>query len=167
MTSPAPKSPASKPKSPYKGTGYWVSQLLVSAFFMVAGTAGGLFIMFAPDCWLNTRTCAPDGRGEGVILLLVGLAFGITFFVMLRAHRRMSKEQRAVYAWAIMQQHATRTDGHPANPGAVRNDVAIMDVAARAKRGDLSVAEIRRLQALRPDVPYPGSLPVPPLRRED
>jgi hypothetical protein len=160
-------SPASKPKSPYKGTGYWVSQLLISGFFLLAGTAGGLFILFAPDCWLNTRTCAPDGRGEGVMLLLVGIVFGIMFFAMLRAWRRMSKEQRAVYAWAIMQQHATRTDGHPVNPRAAVNDLAIMGVAARAKRGDLSIAEIRRLQELRPDVPYPGSLPLPQTRRED
>ena len=166
MTSPAAKPSAPKPKSPYKGTGYWVGQLLIGAVLGFGGLAAGVFLLVAPD-----EVLAPPGtpveRGQGVMVLLVGVVFTVMFVVMLRAWLRMSKEQRAVYAWAIMQQHATRTDGHPVNSGAVLNDVAIMGVAARAKRGELSVDEIQRLQGLRPDMPYPGSLPGPTVRRRD
>ncbi len=131
---------------------------MIAAVLGLGGLAAGVFLLVAPDDVLSASG-RPAERGQGVMVFLIGVAFTILFFASLRGWLRLSREQRAVYAWVIMQQHSTRRDGHPVNPVAIANDVGMMADAARAKRGELSVEEIERLQALRPDVPYPGTLP--------
>jgi hypothetical protein len=69
-----------------------------------------------------------------------------------------SKQQKAIYAWAIMQQQSIR----PTGEAAVASDVVAMLAAARARDGRLSRTQLERLQALRPEVPYPGTLPSGP-----
>lgn len=45
--------------------------------------------------------------------------------------------------------------------GGAINGTKMLGVATQAKRGELSAEEIAALQALRPDVPYPGRMPDP------
>lgn len=144
-----------KRKGVYNGTGYWVVQLGASAFFTVFLIVAGVVIMVAPS---DTRS-GEDISGAGLLMLIFGIVFAVVFTVMLRRFISMSREQRAVYAWAVMQQHSTRRDMHPVNPGRVGSDLSMLSVAKRAKRGELTAAEIEALQRLRPDVPYPGTLP--------
>lgn len=155
MPSNAPSTP--EPRR-YKGTGYWVVQLLACLVFFVLSLAAALFLMLAPLEVLSP-TAKPREYGIVMLLLVIALVFAVTFAVMLRRYLRMSKEQRAVYAWAVMQQHGSRRDAHPVNPAAAVNDIAILSTAKRARNGELTASEIRELQALRPDVPYPGALP--------
>lgn len=142
----------------YKGTWYWVLQIAGSFTLMVLLAAWGWFLLLAPDDVLSSSG-EPAERGPGVMLLLCSLVFLFTVVWLIRKWRSISKEQRAVYAWAVMQQHASRTDGYPVNPARVMNDFEILRVAGVASKGELSTEQFAALQALRPDVPYPGKLP--------
>lgn len=153
-----PQNSVKSPASVYKGNGYWVLQISGSLLLAIVLAVLGWFLLLAPDEVLSSSG-EPAERGPGVMVLLASLLFLVTFVWLVRRWRRSSKEQRAVYAWAVMQQHATRTDMHPVNPAAVVNDVKILGVAAEASKGTLTAEQISELQALRPDVPYPGKMP--------
>ncbi|MFC6355124.1 hypothetical protein [Luethyella okanaganae] len=138
---------------PYKGTGYWATQIGVSALIAALSLGGGVFVL-AGDT---------EKKGEGVMMMLVGIAFLLTVIWLVKRVMSSTKEQRAVYAWAIMQHHSRNVyDGRPIDvPGSAANDIETMSIAAKARDGRLSLAEVQRLQALRPEVPYPGRLPDP------
>lgn len=152
-------SSAAAPK--YKGNVYWASQLVGMAAFTVGLFAAGCFLLFAPDEVLDASGEPPE-RGAGVMLIFCAILFGVGFIVFFRKWRKSSAEQRAVYAWAVMQQHSVRTDLHPINPARGVTDARILGIAEDAKRGELTAAQIAQLQALRPDVPYPGWTPENP-----
>lgn len=133
-----------------KDRGYWATQITVCAVFGVAGVIGGPYVM-----------ATSDDPGYGLIFFLAGLAFLFCLVWLIRQVVGKTKEQKAVYAWAIMQQQNVRAEGN----AAVASDMVAMVAAGRARDGTLSRAELERLQAMRPDVPYPGTLPpAPPLR---
>jgi hypothetical protein len=71
----------------------------------------------------------PEEPGAGFILFVIGLAFLATLVWFARQYRRMSKEQRAVYAWVIEQQSSAH-DGR--TPG---SDLTMMATAGKAKDG--------------------------------
>jgi hypothetical protein len=128
------------------GNGYWATQIGASALFGFGGVIGGPVGMALDK----------EEPGRWLIVTLMGIAFVIVFFGLVRKYRSSSKKQRAVYAWALEQQNgALQTDGF--NPG---NDVAAMAVAQRAMEGKLTPAELERLQAMRPNSIYPGDPPV-------
>jgi hypothetical protein len=88
--------------------------------------------------------------------------FLMTFRWLVKAYRKGGPTGRAVYAWAIMQQHdysPSRLAAQFGNGRQVAVDVLRMQVAGRARDGLLSADELRALQAMRPDVPYPGEWP--------
>jgi hypothetical protein len=114
--------------------------MTVSLLFALAGIVFGPIVMVMDE----------ESPGRGLLYFLAGVAFLGVFFWLLREYRKGGREGRAVYAWAIMQQHQYTP---------IRNDAAVMSVAARARDGELSLDELRALQALRPDVPYPGRWP--------
>ena len=128
-----------------QGNGYWITQIAVSAVFAIGGPILGV-IMFS---------LKPDEPGMGLILILIGIAFFFCLIWLIRSYRSMSKQQRAIYAWAIAQQMSV-TDAR--NP---KSDGEAMAVAARAKDGTLSTEEMAALQALRPEVLYPGAAATP------
>jgi hypothetical protein len=123
-----------------RGRGYWATQFAVSLLLGIAG------IVFGPVAMVMDE----ESPGRGLLYFLAGVAFLCAFFWLLREYRKAGREGRAVYAWAIMQQHQYT---------AVRNDAVVMSVAARARDGKLSLDELRALRALRPDSPYPGRWP--------
>jgi hypothetical protein len=135
-----------------RGSGYWAGQIIACAVLGIGGIAGGTVIIAA-----SGSGDSEAGIGEGAMAILVGVAFLGTLIWVLRMMARSTKTQRAVYAWAIMQQQAARWDGLP-----LENDVTAMGIAAKARDGKLTAAEIRKLQALRPEVPFPGTLPPAP-----
>lgn len=122
------------------GSGYWSTQIGASIFFVVLGFTGGIVILSSDS----------EEKGGGVMLLLVGILFLGTLFWLIHQMRKHTPEQRAIYAWAIMQQQRRR-----------RNDFQTMGIASQARDGKLSRDEILALQALRPEIPYPGELPPP------
>jgi hypothetical protein len=130
-------------QSTNSGAGYWATQIGASALFVVLGFGGGIFILASDS----------EEKGQGVMLLFVGVIFLGLLIWLIRQMTTRSSEQRAVYAWAIMQQHAAEGSAAP------DNDVVRMGRAARARDGKLTRDEILSLQALRPDVPYPATLP--------
>ncbi|PSL37806.1 hypothetical protein CLV49_1413 [Labedella gwakjiensis] len=130
----------------YSGRGYWASQMIVCAVAGVGGIVGGPIVMLTDD----------ESPGYGLIFFLAGIAFLCTFVWLVRAYRRSDKQGRAIYAWAIMQQHEYRIP---------RNDVVVMATAARARGGGLTLDELRALQAMRPEIPYPGEWPTDRTRR--
>ena len=125
------------------GASYWVTQIAVCAVASVAAPALGIFFF----------TYEPAEPGKGVMLFLIGLLFLGCLIWLVRTYRRMSTTQRAVYAWAITQQH-----GAAAGSG-IASDAAMMASATRAKNGELTRDDLLRLQALRPENEYPGTLP--------
>jgi len=125
------------------GTGYWVTQIGACAFAALAAPALGVFFFIAE----------PAEPGKGLLLILIGVMFLGCLVWLVRTYRRMSTVQRAVYAWAIAQQHGSAAErGVPA-------DAAIMASAARAMKGELSRDEVLALQALHPGNPFPGTIP--------
>jgi hypothetical protein len=136
-----------------RGSGYWAGQIIACSVLGVGAIAGGIVIIAA-----SGSGDSEAGVGEGVIAILAGVAFLGTLIWVLRMMATSTKTQRAVYAWAIMQQQATRWDGLPPE-----NDMRAMGIAAKARDGKLTAAEIQQLQALRPEVPFPGTLPPGPL----
>ncbi|TBN56483.1 hypothetical protein EYE40_03190 [Glaciihabitans arcticus] len=132
-----------------KGISYWITQIAVSAVFAIGAPITGV-LMFS---------LKPDEPGMGVILILIGIAFFFCLLWLIRAYRSMSKQQRAIYAWAIAQQMAATDVRNP------KSDGEAMTVASQAKDGALSPGELAALQALRPEVPYPGAAAAPTVRR--
>lgn len=130
---------AAKSRPAYKGGGYWAVQFGFCAF-MVAVSAFGVVAI--------AREGGPDAAGQALILGVVALLFLGVLIWLLVMFFGQTAQQRAVQAWAIMQQHTSSVD-----------HVTAMRRAGDARRGELSRAEIDELQALRPEVPYPGTLP--------
>lgn len=123
------------------GNSYWVTQIAACAFAAIAAPILGIFLFIVE----------PDEPGMGLMLILIGMMFLGCLVWVVRAYRRMSKTQRAIYAWAITQQHGAAAG--------VPSDVAMMASAARAKNGELTRDELLHLAALRPENPYPGTMP--------
>jgi hypothetical protein len=136
----------SKMTSPRKSASYWAVQMAICGVSGVAlsglGIGGMAFDTEEPGRWFIT--------------LLIGLAFFGTLIWLARQYRSMSKEQRAVYAWAIEQQSSADANRNPAS------DLAVMATARKAKDGLLTRKEIQQLQNLKPTNPYPAPLPEPP-----
>lgn len=130
-------------RKPTTGKGYWAVQIGVSAFFAIGGI-GAAVLYFATET---------EELGRGVMFGFVGILFLGCLIWLLRQYGKYTKQQRAVYAWAITQQHAPEFNSH------VNKDLRIMALAARARDGKLSVAELHALQSLKPDSPYPGPAP--------
>ncbi|MFG6403114.1 hypothetical protein [Microbacterium sp. P04] len=124
------------------GTSYWVTQIAVCAVAGVAFPVLGV-LMF---------TWSPEEPGRGVLMIFIGLAFLGTLIYLISSYRRMSKAQQALYAWAINQVNGSAA-------GAAMSPARMMTIASRAQAGDLTPEELHALQALRPDVPYPGTIP--------
>ena len=125
------------------GTSYWVTQIAVCAFAAIAAPTLGIFLFIVE----------PDEPGMGLMLILIGIMFLGCLVWLVRAYRRMSTTQRAVYAWAITQQHGTS-----GKPG-VGSDVEMMASADKAAKGRLTRDELLYLAAMRPENPYPGTMP--------
>ena len=125
-----------------KSSNYWVTQMVI------CGVAAVLFIVLG--------VCTPlfdkEEPGHGVIYVLIGLAFAGTFIWLARSYRRMSVTQRAVYAWAITQQHSTSTG----------SDDVQLAIAGQAAAGTLPYPHLQWLQALNPANPYPAEWPAEP-----
>lgn len=123
------------------GNGYWAVQIGVSALFVVVGFGGSIW-------YFATQT---EELGRGLMLGLVGVLFLVTLIWLVRQYRSSTAQQRAIYAWAIMQQHSTGTG----------NDVERMAIAAQARDGKLPLADLQALQALQPQNRYPSSTRLP------
>ena len=134
--------------------GYWATQITVSAVFAVGGIIGGPFVM-----------ATSDDPGYGLIFFLGGLLFLVCLIWLIRQVVGKTRQQKAVYAWAIMQQQSVRSRGEAAVVSSI-GGVAAMITAARARDGKLSLREVERLQAMRPDVLFPGTLPPAPTARD-
>lgn len=141
----------------YTGRGYWAAQLIMSGLLAILGIGGGIVIVAT-----DGSAATPTEPGTIMLVFLTGVVFLALFVWLLAQLIGSSREERAVQAWAIMQQHSASPRSGVATPAAVRRDLASLDTAQRARNGRLSPAEIRRLQELRPDVPYPGTLPAEP-----
>lgn len=124
------------------GSRYWAVQIGVSAFFAVVCLGAGAFLVFQTD-----------EPGRGVILGCVGLMFVALLVWLVVKMMSSTREQRAIYAWAIMQQEPTNRFGPSGN------DVVSLHVAELAREGKLPDKDLLELQALRPENPYPGTLP--------
>ena len=125
------------------GASYRVTQIAVCAVAAVAAPAMGIFFF----------TAEPADPGKGLMSILIGLLFLGCLIWLVRAYRRMSTTQRAVYAWAITQQHGAATGR------GIASDAGMRASATKAKYGELTRDELLRLQALRPENEYPGTLP--------
>ncbi|MFG6477361.1 hypothetical protein ACFXP7_13345 [Microbacterium sp. P06] len=134
------------------GWGYWAGQIIACAVLGAGAIAGGIVIIAVSGTGESEA-----GVGEGVVSIIVGIAFLVTLVWVVRKWVTSSKEQRAVYAWAIMQQQGARRNASPA-----MNDARAMSIAAAARDGELTAADIANLQALRPEVPFPGTHPSEP-----
>ncbi|SKC37083.1 hypothetical protein [Okibacterium fritillariae] len=125
---------------------YWRQQIILNAVLGVLFAVGGMIYM----------VFSPVDKGLGLIFFLAGLGFFGALIFVSRQYRRMSNEQRAVYAWAIAQQMSGA--GHR-TPG---GDIEMMAVATAAQKGTLPPVELQRLQNLNPRNPYPVRPPAPP-----
>lgn len=125
------------------GNSYWVTQIAACAIGAVAAPTIGVFLFIVE----------PDEPGMGLMLILIGIMFlcGLVWLVL--AYRRMSKTQRAIYAWAITQQHGS------AGRRGISSDAEMMACAAKAAHGRLSRDELLHLAARQPENPYPGTMP--------
>jgi predicted lipid-binding transport protein (Tim44 family) len=132
--------------SSQKNSSYWGQQIAACATLgvLLCGVGVGLMVN------------QPEEPGAGFILFVIGLAFLATLVWLARQYRKMSKEQRAVYAWAIEQQSSAQAGRTPGS------DLTMMAIAGKAKDGGLSRSEIQQLQNLKPENPYPAPLPTPP-----
>ena len=132
--------------SAQRTSNYWRQQIILNAVLGVLFTVFGMMYM----------VFSPVDKGYGLIFFLAGLGFFGALIFVSRQYRRMSKEQRAVYAWAIEQQMSAigfRTTG---------GDIEMMAIATQAQKGALSAAELQHLQDLNPRNPYPVRPPAPP-----
>ena len=130
-------------RKPFTGKGYWAVQIGVSAFFAIGGI-GAAVLFYATET---------EDLGRGGIFVIIGVLFLALLIWLLREYGKYNKQQRAVYAWAIMQQWS------PAPYPRTGRDLKVMATAARARDGKLSVAELNALQSLKPENPYPGPSP--------
>ncbi|WP_285725102.1 hypothetical protein [Psychromicrobium xiongbiense] len=144
-------------KKPYSGGGYWTVQIGFSALIALACLTGGIYILVEAS---RPGTTTSASIGDGAMMLVIGVAFLLLLVWLLVTLASSSHEQRAVYAWAIMQDYASRHPGvRVMRPTlTVSDDVASLQVAEQARSGSLSLEDVLRLQALRPEVPYPGNL---------
>lgn len=132
--------------SAQRTSNYWRQQIILNAVL------GVLFSVFGMAFLL----LSPVDKGYGLIFFLAGLGFFGALIFVSRQYRRMSKEQRAVYAWAIAQQMSAtgfRTTG---------GDIEMMAIATQAQKGALSAAQLQDLHDLNPRNPYPVRRPAPP-----
>lgn len=138
----------------YSGWGYWVVQIGFAALLALLGIGGGV-VMLLDDDGRDS-----ESAGSGILVFAVGVVFLLLLVWLIAGVCSQSRTERAVYAWTIMQEYAARgAGGRPVNPGrTVTADLASLASAERARHGELDYAEVLRLQALRPDVPYPGDL---------
>ena len=114
---------------------YWVNQMLVCGVTgLLLFAIGVLFMMFGGK-----------DRGLGLFMILGSFVLAGTFIWLVHAYRRMSASQRAIYAWAIMQQHS-----------AGMSDTSAMGMADRAQAGTLRPDELQWLIDLNRGNPYPG-----------
>ena len=127
----------------HSGKGYWATQITACA---VGATA-------LPALGIGFLSAGTDEPGRGLILILAGFMFLGCLVWLVRSYRRMSTTQRAVYAWAITQQHGS------ADQRGIGSDVEMMASAAKASKGQLTHDELLGLAALRPENPYPGTMP--------
>ncbi|MGV8880555.1 MAG: hypothetical protein ACOH19_00220 [Rhodoglobus sp.] len=134
-------------KEPSTGKSYWVSQFVAFAIFAIGGFASAYFFLVVDT----------EEPGRGVITGLLGIAGVVGVIWVLRETATSTKAQRAIYAWAITQQHSPEV-GSPVN-----NDFSIMATAKSARDGKLTLQQLQALQALKPSNPYPGP-PLPPPR---
>jgi hypothetical protein len=74
------------------------------------------------------------------------------FIWAVHSYRSMSVTQRAIFAWAITQQHSTGTG----------SDVDQLTIAGQAAAGTLPYPQLQWLQALDPTNPYPTAWPSEP-----
>ncbi|MFF4082689.1 hypothetical protein ACFYZN_25245 [Streptomyces sp. NPDC001777] len=141
----------------YTGRGYWAVQIGFSALLALLGLGGGVLVLIEVS---RPGSTSSAGVGDGAMMLVVGVVFSLLLIWLVTALIRQSRRQRAIYAWTIMQDYAARNPGlRPLRPGkTVASDLATMETATRASDGTLSLEEVLRLQALRPEVPYPGDL---------
>ena len=123
------------------GNAYWASQIGFSALLAI--------LTFAAAVWAFLSD-AEDEKGRGVMYLFISLLFLGCLIWLIRKFTQSTAKQRAVFAWAIMQHEATLSRS------GIASDARAMDVAARARDGKLTPEELRELQAMRPDIPYPG-----------
>ena len=141
----------------YSGLGYWVVQIGFSAILALLGLVGGVYILIDNGDGVPSGSA---GTGEGVMVPLVGIVFLMLLVWLIASFVSQSREERARYAWAIMQDYTARDPGRrPMTPGrTVAGDLASMANAAQLRDGELTYEEVLRLQALRPEVPYPGDI---------
>ena len=125
-----------------RGSNYFGSQMVI------CGVAAVLFFVLGVVSVLYDK----EEPGRGVIYVLIGLLFIGAFIHLVRRYRRFSVTQRAVYGWAIMQQHSTGTG----------SDVDQMSIAGQAAAGTLPYPHLQWLQALDPANPYPAEWPSEP-----
>ena len=114
---------------------YWVNQMVICGVAAVLLFAYGVLVMMFGG----------KDRGLGLFAILGSFALVGTLVWLLRAYRRMSVSQRAIYAWAIMQQHS-----------AGMSDRSAMGMADRAQAGTLRPDELQWLIDLNRGNPYPG-----------
>ena len=136
------------------GRGYFASQIVLCSVGAVAGLGVGPYVI-----------ATSDDPGYGLIFFLGGVGCVISLIWLIRQVVGKTPEEKAVYAWAIMQQQSVRSRGGAAVVSSI-GGVAAMITAARARDGKLSLREVERLQAMRPDVPFPGTLPPAPTARD-
>jgi len=123
----------------YRPLIYWLPQILLSAMLAVIGVAGGWFV----------RGTELDTDNRGTMMLVVGLVFvALTGWLVVRMVLTLRRQQ-AQYDWAAAQQRSV----------AGADESVVREIAERARRGELSRAEVEALQAHQPDLPYPGVLP--------
>ena len=118
-----------------RGSKYWVNQMLICGVAAALLFAYGVLVMMFGG----------KDRGLGLFAILGSFVLAGTFVWVLRAYRRMSASQRAIYGWAIMQQHSAGSSG-----------TAAMAMADRAQAGTLRPDELQWLIDLNREIPYPG-----------
>jgi hypothetical protein len=121
------------------GNGYWGGQIGSTALLGVGCLAASVVMLVAGS----------DEPGGAVLLGFAGILFLTTFAWAVDAATRSTRQERALFAWAIAQHEAA---GHG-------NDALALADAARARDGELDGARIQALQAFRPANPYPAEMP--------
>ena len=114
---------------------YWPVQIGVCALFGVALPVIGWF--FLTDS---------EEPGRGLILILCGFLFLACLVWLIRAYRRMSSTQRAIYAWAVGQLSEAPID-----------DLEKLRIANLAQAGTLAPDDLQRLKDWKPSQPHPGA----------
>lgn len=119
----------------YRPLIYWLPQIVLSAAMAVLGLWGG---------WYVTTHDVPNAD-RGRMMVIVGLVFvGLVGWLTWRMVVTL-RLQQARYDWAAAQRRSV----------AGADETVVREIAERARRGELSAAEIEALQAHLPDLPYP------------